>query len=351
MKDAQDPTRIISGVSDYQDRPLYSILAHFISQLWDLSNLPTRNFLVIGNSGLSFNYKSDVYVAFVLINLTLLLLTVWLALKICSEIFMLVEMPEINQRIVQITFVFLVTLNEVTKTFFWTPHTQIPNLLLPVYCIFLFLNLGKLKLRKYFFVNLFFTAGMLFMYPLLALAFLPLMFTPYKSFRFRLIVVILGFIPYILFPRFIELLGGQYRNIAVQQYREFVWIFDLISGEDPLGPFVGYVTDFTSTLPIFPIIFVVLAIITLVTTSTGQLLKNNHVLFPAFAFGVSYIIATFAIGFYARRLSYGSILYFVLFAYYFLVVRFGKCREFQWFSIALSGFLLISFVGSNGNLV
>ena len=107
MKDAQDPTRIISGVSDYQDRPLYSILAHFISKLWDLSNLPTRNFLVIGNSGLSFNYKSDVYVAFVLINLTLLLLTVWLTLKICSEIFMLVEMPEINQRIVQITFVFL----------------------------------------------------------------------------------------------------------------------------------------------------------------------------------------------------------------------------------------------------
>jgi hypothetical protein len=264
---------------------------------------------------------------------------------------MLVEIPEINQRIVQITFVFLVTLNEVTKTFFWTPHTQIPNLLLPVYCIFLFLHLGKLKLRKYFFFNLFFIACMLFMYPFLALAFVPLMLIPYKSFKFRLIMVILGFVPYLLFPTFIELLGGQHRNIAVQQYREFVWVIDLLSVEDPLRSFGGFITAFTSTLPIIPILFVVLAVITLSTTSTGLLLKNNHFLFLAFAFGITYLISTFAIGFYARRLSYGSILYFVLFSYYFLVIRFGRFREFLWFSIVLSGFLLVSFVASNGNLV
>ena len=143
MKDAQDPSRVFDGISVYQDRPAHSLLAWILANIMKFFGLPNQAREVVGTSGQTTVYETLYYGSYLLINLVVVVVSVLLALKF---VFGSLNWHTIKVEKYFVAIILLiVAANELTKTFFWTPHSQMFNILLPTLSLALLANRSKIN--------------------------------------------------------------------------------------------------------------------------------------------------------------------------------------------------------------
>jgi len=354
MKDAQDPSRVFEGISVYQDRPAHSVLAWILATTMKLFGVPNQSREIVGTSGQTTIYETLYYGSYILINLTVVVISVLLALKF---VFGTLNWKSIKfQKYFALAILLIVAANELTKTFFWTPHSQMFNILLPTLSLALLVNRSKIsKLSQFVTLNAI-TLLLMFFYPLFGLLFGLLLFTRYASFVQRLITISLFSSVYVFYPQILEVLGGKHRNFVVEEYRQYVWVLDSIRENELITNLTLNLTSFGSTFPILPTIGLILVFIVLtIVTSRSQYFtreKFRSDLLPYLLFAFIYLVALSLMGYYSRRLTLGLYIFLELLAIkFFLKVFDGRFNKTgQIFLALILGLLVGSWIWTNGPL-
>jgi hypothetical protein len=215
MQDSQQPDRLFRADTSYQDRPLYPVLSHFISLFIKVLVSGERVFINSSGEAIKFHYAN--LLAFWLIHFIVLFVALFLLLKSLNTFDKLATKSIL-------AIVSLIFLNDVSKGFFWTPHTQIFSLFLAAFAIFSWQKFSFQALNTRFEIIWFITAALLiFFYPILAIA---LVIPVLANFRRYTVFSIIAIIPYLVYPTILQSLGGIYRNPQVEDANQFVWVFD-----------------------------------------------------------------------------------------------------------------------------
>lgn len=133
---ARDPALMLTEErKTRQNRPLYPALGWLIAAPIRLSGLESLGARVLGrqdagDSGPAPGRYFPEYVAFIIINLVLLAVSVIILLRLLGarSVFETAALLSAS----------MLLINEVTKAFFWTPHQQIFNVFVPVMSIYLY---------------------------------------------------------------------------------------------------------------------------------------------------------------------------------------------------------------------
>lgn len=355
MKDADSPTRLFNGDSDYQDRPAYSLVNALLLKILRFFNLPEKIFPVKGISGETYDYSSTAYVIFVVLNLIVLMLAIMLGAKVFSDL-QIGQKPTTrgNHYFIYLA-IGILTANELTKTFFWTPHSQMFNLLQPALAFYLLNNLKKITIPKRFFKFNCYLLIMTFFYPSAALLALILLFAPVKNLIWRIFAITAVFIPYALYPFFINLFGGEYRNNHVSKFREFIWVWDAIRDGSLVQAVSQNARLFLQTFPIIPtvLILIVFVIAGLMNKDFNKVNLKRALISPFLVFVVIYSSYLYFLGFYSRRLTLGLIILLSLSLLLYVMkktpVKLARFKSF--IAIILGLFILLSWFFTNGPLV
>lgn len=298
MKDAALPSRLISGESVYQDRILFTFIAIVISQFLSIF-FPEQFTEVIGNSGELFSYSSLDYAAFILFNYSILVFSIFLLYKIFQS--------QLKHSVLGLlsftTALFFIAFNETTKTYIFTPHSQLFNILLPVWIIFIISKLSDNLTLKKFYIVLTVTLFLSLNYKLFIIAYVLLFFYS-RSFRSKmpLYSVIVGTVTTLLLPRiFVEIFNGNFQNYDISHQRVLVWWLDVLRGDSPSAWIFGAFQNFILSIPLIPVSVLLLGVmlsIFVFKIESFHLFKRDLIIsFIAFA------IFLMALGFSARRLS------------------------------------------------
>jgi hypothetical protein len=214
MQDSQDPSRILSAGTSYQDRPLYALLAHWISFFLRPFLPATENFTNSEGQIIQFQYSN--LIAFVLMHLLLLFIGLYLLLEISRNL--KVSGP------IKVAMVSAVFLNDIIKGFFWTPHTQVFSLYM---VCFAFYSWGYFQrndaTRSFVYLWFILSSVQIFFYPILVLVLLIPIAVNWKRY---LPPSIIALIPYLIYPFILQSFGGIYRNPQTDDFKQFVWIFE-----------------------------------------------------------------------------------------------------------------------------
>jgi hypothetical protein len=314
MKDADNPSRLFNGDSDYQDRPAYSLVNTLLLKISRIFNLPEKIFPVKGISGEIYGYSSSVYTIFIFLNLIVLMLAVLVVIKVFSDV---ETAPRISSRR-KLYFLYLaigvLAANELTKTFFWTPHSQMFNLLQPALAFYLLNNLEKITTSKRFVMLNFYLVIVTFFYPSAALLASILLFAPVKNLIWRIFAITVVFTPYILYPFFINLFGGEYRNNHISKFREFIWVWDALKDGLLIQAITQNANSFALTFPIIPstLIVIFFGIAGVMNKEFSKVNLKRALTSPFSTFIVIYVSYLYFLGFYSRRLTLGLIVFLSL---------------------------------------
>ena len=308
MKDAQNPKRLFNGESVYQDRPLYALSNWLISTSLQEIGIPNKQIRIVGNSGVPTNYSELFYITYLAINFVTLLLAVFLLIR-WLKIKGLITNTDSFSTLITITTILIVVANELTKTFFWTPHSQMFNILLPIYSLYLNVNQEKLRKSSFFNLQVFFIAIGLFFYSLIGIAFIILLLSKYRTIKYRLFSVLCGCAPWIAFPILIKLFGGNYQSLAIGHYREFIWVVDGVRNGDLIHVIKVNYSQFLGTFPLIPTLLISLGGIVMmilrrrgvVTLEKVPIRESLYLFFYFFIFSL--------MGYYARRVTLGPMIY------------------------------------------
>ena len=293
MKDAEEPKRLFDGTSDYQDRPAYSLINSLLLKVSRIFSLPEEIFPVKGVSGEIYNYSSTAYIIFILLNSIILTLAIAAVIRIFSDVDLAsYRDTKINFYFIGISIAVLAA-NELTKTFFWTPHSQMFNLLQPALALYLIHEIRSIATVKRF---LRFCACLLiltFFYPSMALLATILLFAPVRSIFWRLATIVATFSVYAAYPYFISLFGGDYRSNHISKFREFIWVWDASKDGSLPQSLVKNAESFLQTFPVIPSALILLVSIIMVYINK-ECNKNTfkRVLTSPFSFFVfTYVIS------------------------------------------------------------
>lgn len=353
MKDAQNPLRVLDGQSVYQDRPAHSILVWIMSVTFRLLGIPNVSREVVGNSGEVTVYQSVFYASFLILNTLILVIATFIALK--SIISKKISAVFTDGVLVPAIIVLIVTANELTKTFFWTPHSQMFNILLPVLGFFLIKKRSKVETLKEFFLLQLAIFLLMFFYPLFGILYGILLFSTYSKFSRRIFLTASFIITYLLYPRLLTSLGGNYSNFAVAEYRQYIWPFDALKQGNLIDQISVNFKSFILTFPLFPtlLLSVLIVFLSIVTSkppnSVSALIKEQM---PYLMFFALYICALSMMGYYSRRLTLGPFIFLELAVLNFGISRWGnrslKVRNL--FLYGLIGVLIVCWIATNGPL-
>jgi hypothetical protein len=354
MKDAQDPSRVFEGNSVYQDRPAHSVLAWILATIMKFFGLPNQAREVVGTSGQTTVYESLYYASYLFINLVVVVVSVLLAMKF---IFGSLNWSTIKaEKNLAATILLIVAANELTKTFFWTPHSQMFNILLPTLSLALLASRSKINSFRHFISLNIITLLLMFFYPFFGLIFGLLLFTGYSSLILRFVTIVLFSSVYVIYPFILEFFGGKHRNFVVEEYRQYVWLLDSIRDNDLIPNLIGNLKSFISTFPIIPtIVLTALAILLLINTVKSQSYSKGKVwidLVPYLLFVTLYLTALSLMGYYSRRLTLGPYIFLELLLIKFSIqVLSEKLDKSKRLLLIMLWVLLIgSWVGTNGPL-
>ncbi len=303
MKDAQDPSRLFNGESVYQDRPLPTLIVSALSKFWQFLNLPNFSREIIGNSGNVTNYSFITYFFFILMSAVVLSLTCFIGINTLSELTKRSNTSEDFFVVIATIFVLLISMNELTKTFFWTPGSQMFNLLLPVYLFALVQKSQHKASNKVFITNIIFFALLLFSYAFFILLMIPLLFFNWKNLKYRLFWIVPIPVLYFLYPLVVELFGGNYYSFGFGYRRFYLWVID--------SYFAGNLTErlresflyFVGTFPLIPSLCIFMAMIYL---GKNFLVESKSIVVFRLELLVIfiYVILMAFYGYYSRRLTY-----------------------------------------------
>ena len=350
FKDADNPKRLVDGSSIYSDRPLPSAAVYVVDIALKAIGLPDKRVKIQGTSGSIYEYSQRKYVLFILMNFVILLLALTLAAK-GLELSPILQESKIN-RLILLNAIFLVSTNEVVKTFIWTPHVQMFNILLPC---FVFWEISKfnshiIRGAKITFLVMCVTLG-IFSYPLFVLGLLPLLFYKYKKLSNRLLIVLASVSSFVLYPKIVVFFGGSFTNQQATKFREFVWFLDVCSGKSPPSLIGHKLVELIKSFPIIPSLLILLVSVLLLLVNKKEIVVDSIQRFE-FLFAILYILFIFGIGLGERRLALGVVIFGGLSVFKMLSqTNLAKFKPFVLFSLSLLAiFQVFSFLFTLGPL-
>ena len=348
MKDAQSPSRLFNGESVYQDRPLPTLLVSLFARIWYLFNLPDYRRDIVGNSGVVVNYSLVTYVLFLILSATILSISCWLGIRTFSNINNKFHLN--NQSFVFIVFMFtiLISTNELTKTFFWTPGSQMFNILIPVYLFYLLQFAYSPVSGRFFLLNVCAFIVLLFSYAFFILLIIPLVLLGWKNYRIRILVITISLLVYTSYPIILRLCGGTYNNFALGYRRMYIWVIDSYFNHELIYKIRENLIWFLKTFPITPIVLSVIVMILF-----AKYMSNISKVKLEFITLFFYLLILAFYGYNSRRLTY-PLLIFLFLIIIKLFMHVSKKITYNRFSPVLRLIffvVLYSWLFSNGPLV
>jgi hypothetical protein len=310
MKDAQNPSRFFNGDSVYQDRPLHALIAWGLGNFLKIIGFPNTSRLVEGNSGQTTLYESAFYLSYLILNFLILLIAVFVAIGYMKQNH-LGASAKVSLNIT-LLIVLVVAANELTKSFFWTPHSQMFNVLLPVLALYLLANRENVHSFRTFFGITCGLVLLMFFYPLFGILLSILAFSGYSVFHRRIALICFPLVAFLAYPRTLEFFGGSYTNFNVLKFRQFVWVADSIKQNEFDERVFTNFKLFLSTFPIVPTILLVatIALIVYEANRAGRIsLIVNRETLAYLLFFVVYLFTLFLMGYYSRRLTLGAFIF------------------------------------------
>lgn len=349
MKDAQNPIRLVNGDSVYQDRPLPTLLVAILAKFWHFLNLPDYFREIQGNSGQIVTYSFVTYIIFLALSAGIFSVACYIGLKSLSQ---LQQKLSITNEIFSSTafiFILVIAMNEITKTFFWTPGSQMFNLLLPIYTFYLIsYNYENIK-YKFYLTQLLMLSILLFSYAFFIILLVPLLLAKWNKFRIRLLLCSVPIVAYLSYPILLNLFGGNYNNFAVGYRRMYIWVLDAYRQDkffDKICEFLGY---FIKTIPALPTILILIA---MVTFKLMQKNINLDIRSELLLFFVHVVMISFY-GYYSRRLTFPIIilLLLILVKVFFSLKSGSQKRILQIMLPVLAPIIVGSWIFTSGPLV
>jgi hypothetical protein len=261
------------------------------------------------------------YAGLILINLMVLVFSLFLFEKIVLHFTGYWK----NGNIMRFSFLLMLVSNHVTKTFFWTPHQQMFNTLLPLLAIWLFISVLKNNsgLRLYFISGLLcgllllFYGSFLILLPVLLISiFCKYLLTPQKKIHYYIkavFLVLFSFcLPILLWILILKLTGIDFYSHETASFREFVWVIDSLKNTDSNLPAMlatnlhTYLA--TTAILIFPFLFLLISLlINQHYTKRFTIYKKTNHLHISFILPFLLIFIFFwLMGYYTDRLTYTS---------------------------------------------
>lgn len=308
MKDAQNPIRLVNGESVYQDRPLPTLLVAALSKFWHFLNLPDYYRDVQGNSGQMVTYSLITYVIFLALSAAIFSFACYLGIKSLFQFQQKLNIPD--EIFISTAFVFVtaISMNEITKTFFWTPGSQMFNLLLPIYAFYLISRGDKTITDKFYLTQILVIALLLFSYAFFAILLIPLILMKWNRLKYRLSLCLIPVLSYVTFPYLLNQFGGVYNNYAIGNRRMYVWVIDAYKQNvflEKLSEYLGY---FLKSVPVIPTIILLIAF-----TIFFFMEKNTNLDFRSELVVISVHILMIAFyGYYSRRLTFPITIFLLL---------------------------------------
>ena len=308
MQDAQNPVRLVNGESVYQDRPLPTLLVATLSKFWHFLNLPDYYRDVQGNSGQMVTYSLITYVIFLALSAAIFSFTCYLGIKSLFQFQQKLNIPD--EIFISTAFIFVtaISMNEITKTFFWTPGSQMFNLLLPVYAFYLISGDNKTITNKFYLTQILIVSFLLFSYAFFVILLIPLLLIKWNKLRYRLLLCLIPIISYLTYPYLLNQFGGVYNNYAVGYRRMYVWVIDAYKQNvflEKLSEYFGY---FLNSIPVIPAIILLIAftIFFFMEKNTNLDFRGELVLISIHIFMIGFY------GYYSRRLTFPVIIFLIL---------------------------------------
>ena len=308
MKDAQNPVRLVNGESVYQDRPLPTLLVAALSKFWHFLNLPDYYRDVQGNSGQMVTYSLITYVIFLALSAAIFSFTCYLGIKSLFHFQQKLNIP--NEIFISTAFIFVtvISMNEITKTFFWTPGSQMFNLLLPIYAFYLISRGDKTITDKFYLTQILIVSLLLFSYAFFVILIIPLLLIKWNKLRYRLLLCLIPIISYLTYPYLLNQFGGVYNNYAISYRRMYVWVMDAYKQNvffDKLSEYLGY---FLKSIPVLPtiILLITFTVFSLMQKNIKLDFRNELVLISVHILMISFY------GYYSRRLTFPIVLFLLL---------------------------------------
>lgn len=255
IDDAIDPAILLHPRSIRQARPVFVITAALLTRGLIACRfqrlIPGRTYVAIAATPkfqrhyekhhLSVDpnsypsYALCAYVSYVLINGILLLATLilfhWLAVE------------DLSPNLMVVAFASLLLANDVVKVFFWTPHTQFFNLVVPLGCVLICQELLRYPCRRTVSVGCFglvtgvlsLAYGSFAIWVLGGVAALALSLgvaqprLAFRGFMQRSGALAVGFaIPPLAWVAICKLVAGSYYNHEIGSYHQFVWVLEAV---------------------------------------------------------------------------------------------------------------------------
>lgn len=308
MKDAQNPIRLVNGESVYQDRPIPTLLVAMLAKFWHFLNLPDYYREVQGNSGQIVTYSLVTYIIFLALSAAIFSMACYVGLKSLFRFQQKLNVP--NEIFINTAFVFVIVvgMNEITKTFFWTPGSQMFNLLLPVYAFYLITYNYEDITYKFYVSQILIVGILLFSYAFFIILLIPLFLAKWNKLRNRLLLCSVPIIAYLSYPFLLNQFGGTYNNFAVGYRRMYIWMIDAYKQDnffEKISEFLGY---FFESIPVLPTILILIA-----STIFTLAQKNIHLDFrkELLLIFVHILMISFY-GYYSRRLTFPIIILILL---------------------------------------
>ena len=237
---AVEPSHLLVPNSIRQDRPVYVILAALVtrlvlaSEVWRLVPMGIYRSIAVLHAGTSMNLAHLYlcgYLAYIVMNAVVILATLLL--------FHWLVVQQWSANLIVIGFASLLLTNDVVKAFFWTPHLQLFNLMVPL-CAVAFAQeifrrpnwsirwLGAIGLTIGLFSLAYGSFAVCVATGVVALALRLRWFRPCISFREFLAnsgVLAVGFaLPTLAWIETCKIVAGSYYNLEFARYHEFAWV-------------------------------------------------------------------------------------------------------------------------------
>jgi hypothetical protein len=306
MQDSQNPSRLMNSETSYQDRPLYALLAKLIS-------IPLKP-LISGSQ--SFTNSKGVLVDFFLANLIAFWIIHFVVLFIALSLVLIFLKGVSNVNfLTKVTVVSLFFINDLTKSFFWTPHTQLFSLLLMSLSLYSWKRFQK-PISQRFALGWFSSISLLmFFYPIYIIALvIPLVI----NFRRFLVPCFFTLVPYLVYPWVLTLLGGKFRRTTTEDFDQFIWILRDDGLRAVVENFPIFLRSFSTP---YVLAIAVLGVYLCFTSIRNPVVLGSTKSLAAISmFLVAYLSFLFLIGLYAVRLTVPFIAGLVS----LLVVRIGQ---------------------------
>jgi hypothetical protein len=199
-------------------------------------------------------------------------------------------------------------MNEITKTFFWTPGSQMFNLLLPVYAFYLITYNYKDITYKFYFSQILIVSILLFSYAFFIILLVPLILAKWNKLRNRLLLCSIPIIAYLSYPFLLNQFGGAYNNFAVGYRRMYIWVIDAYKQDkffEKISEFLGY---FFESIPLLPTILILIALTAFMLMQKNLYLDFRNELLLIFV----HILMISFYGYYSRRLTFPIVVLLLL---------------------------------------